>query len=148
MGDSSPELFAAVFDDDGRAERAERDLDEAERRGLIGLLAVAVVARAADGGASWSVRGAGIRHLAARAETIATVTGVLLPADLLVTGLAVAAGVADDEPDGEFGERFARELAHALPPGSSALVGVIEDRWATEVQEGLRGYHRLTRGAP
>lgn len=146
MDAPSPELLVAVYDDDGRAARAARELAVAEERGLIGVLAVAVVARDPRGRGRWSVRGGGVGHLGARAETIATVIGVLLPADLVVGGLLLAADAADADAGEEFAERFAHAVADALAPGTSALVGVIEERWATEVEKGLRGYHRLTRG--
>jgi len=45
-----------------------------------------------------------------------------------------------------FGEGFLRELAVAVAPGSSLLIAVVDDRWASEMERGLRGYHRLTQG--
>ena len=37
-----------------------------------------------------------------------------------------------------------RELSAAIEPGGSILIAVIDDRWVTEMERGLRGYHRLT----
>ena len=46
-----------------------------------------------------------------------------------------------------FSERFIREVAGGLGPGSSVFIGVIEDRWVVDVARGLGGYQRLTREA-
>jgi uncharacterized membrane protein len=147
MGDPAPEVFVAVFDDESRADRTDRDLAAIESEGLIELLAAAVVARDGAGEARWRVRGSGIRHLSARADTIATMLGVLLPSRVLLAGLTAAAdpGDAGREAEHDFGDLFLREVADAVPPGGSVFIGVIDDRWLPEVERGLRGYHRLSR---
>ena len=145
--DSIPEVFVAVFDDTARASAVHRDLAALESRGLIALLATAVISRDAGGEVAWSVGGSGVGHICARADTIATILGVLLPTPVLVAGLGAASydGPEREEAEREFREGFAREIAAGVPPGGSVFIGVVEDDWVPEVERGLRGYHHLTR---
>ncbi len=147
MGESLPEVFVAVFQDASRAWQVQRQLTAQEDSGLIGLLAAAVISRDAAGHVESSVRGRGMGHLCSRADTIATILGVLLPAPVLVAGLTAASceGADRAHAEHEFCERFVRELADGVAPGGSVFIGVVEDRWVPEVERGLRGYHRLTR---
>ncbi len=149
MGDTVPEVFVAVFDDPARAARVRGELEAAED-GAIALVAAAHVARDAGGRAEWSVRGPGLGHICARADTIAVMLGVDLPAPLVVAGLAAASD--DDEEDGgparAFCEAFMGELAGAVGPEGSVFIGIVEDRWAPQVARGLRGYDRLARRHP
>jgi uncharacterized membrane protein len=147
VGESLPEVFVAVFQDSSRAWQVQRGLTEQEDRGLIGLLAAAVISRDAGGHVEWSVRGRGVGHLCSRADTIATILGVLLPAPVLVAGLTAASSEGADRADAErrFCEAFISEVADGVAPDGSVFIGVVEDRWAPEVERGLRGYHRLTR---
>jgi len=148
VGDPSPQVFVAAFDDDARAARTDSDLAAIEDQGLIALLATAVIARDSAGVVSWSVRGSGVGHLAARADIVATILGVLLPAPVVAAGLVAATEDVPDreEAEREFAEGFARELGAGLQCGGSVFIGVVEDRWLTELERGLRGYRRLTRG--
>jgi uncharacterized membrane protein len=147
VGDQSPEVFVAVFDDEARAERAHRALSAVEAEGLIALLAVAVITRDPEGRAGCSIRGPEPGRLSARADTIATMLGVLLPAPVLLAGLTASVddGRAGRDAQRDFADGFAAGLAEAVPPGGAVFIAAIDDRWVTEVDRGLRGYHRLTR---
>lgn len=148
MGDPAPGVFVTVFDDESRAEVADRDLAALEADGMIVLLAAAVISRGPSGEARWCLRGRCGGHLCTRADIIATMLGVALPPRVIATGLTAAAaeGPGAQAAAREFGEGFLRELAVAVAPGSSLLIAVVDDRWASEMERGLRGYHRLTRG--
>ncbi len=139
-----------VFDDESRAAVAERDLAAIEEEGLIVLLAAAVISRDRAGEVRWSVRGLSAGHLAARADIVATILGVALPSSVVAAGLMAASvdGAGGGEPEREFNELFMREVATGLEPGSSVFIAVIDDRWAAEMERGLRGYHRLTQRHP
>jgi uncharacterized membrane protein len=142
-------VFVTVFDDESRAAAAERDIAASEEEGLIVLLAAAVISRDRAGEASWSVRGLSAGHLAARADIIATMLGVALPPRVVAAGLmAASVDGAGAEPEREFNELFMREVSTGIEPGSSVFIAVIDDRWAAEMERGLRGYHRLTRRHP
>ena len=148
MGDPAPGVFVTVFDDESRAVVADRDLATLEADGLIVLLAAAVISHNPSGEARWSLRGRCGGHLCTRADIIATMLGVALPPRVIATGLTAAAAEGDgaEVAAREFGEGFLREVSAAIGPGSSILIAVIEDRWAAEMERGLRGYHRLTHG--
>lgn len=147
MGDPSLDVFVALFDDERSADRAERALSDAEAEGRMQLLAAAVIARRPDGRAGWRVRGPEPGLLTARAEAIATMLGVLLPADVVVAGLTASVddGEAGHAAREGFGEAFAAGVAEAIPPDGALVIAVVDDRWVSEIGRGLRGYHRLAR---
>ena len=137
-----------VFADGSRAALADRDLARLEEEGQMVLLAAAVISRDIAGEIHWSVRGRAGRHLSARADVIATMLGVTLPSHVIATGLTAAAldGAGGEAAEREFNEGFMPELSAAVEPGGSILIAVVDDRWASEMERGLRGYHRLTQG--
>jgi uncharacterized membrane protein len=147
VGERPPEVFVAVFETTSRASHVHGELAVLEGRGLIALLAAAVISRDLVGQVQWSVSGPAIGHICSRADTIATILDVLLPAPVLVAGLTAASydGADGEDAEREFSECFIREIAGGVEPGGSVFIGVIEDRWVPEVERGLRGYHRLTR---
>ena len=73
---------------------------------------------------------------------------MVLPPEVIAAGLmaATAEGAGGETAARDFTEAFMRELSATIEPGSSILITVIVDGWATEMERGLRGYHRLTRG--
>ena len=137
-----------VFADESRAALADRDLARLEGEGSIALLVAAVICRDLAGEATWDVRGLAGRHLSTRADIIATMLGVVLPPQVIAAGLMAAAteGAGGEAAARDFTEAFMRRLSAAIEPGSSILIAVIDDRWVAEIERGLRGYHRLTRG--
>ena len=149
MGVSHPEVFVASFEDASRACLVDRRLAALEDGGQIAILAAVVISRDADGQVESSLRGGGIDLICSHADTIATMLGIMLPTPILVAGLTAASyeGTDDAEVKREFSERFIREVAGGLGPGSSVFIGVIEDRWVVDVARGLGGYQRLTREA-
>ena len=137
-----------AFDDESRAAVADRDLATLDADGLIVLLAAAVISRDPSGEVRWSLRGLCGGHLSTHADIIATMLGVALPPRVIAAGLtaAVAEGTGAEAAAREFREGFLRELAGAVAPGRSLLIAVVDDRWASEMERGLRGYHRLAGG--
>lgn len=150
MSEPTPEVFVALFGDASRAAEVHAELVEMEAGGAIALLETMVIARDPDGRVAWDVEGADAGHICSRADTIATMLGVLLSAEALVTGLAAACrpGAEGEDAQRAFGERFVREVAPAVAPGASLFIGVVEDRWVPELERGLRGYHGLTHNRP
>jgi len=147
VSEPTPEVFVAVFGDASRAAEVHEELSEMEARGVIAVLEAMVISRDPHGGVAWDLAGRG-GHICARADTIATMLGVLLSARVLVTGLTAVScpGPQGEDAQRAFAERFAREVAPAVAPGGSLFIGAVEDRWVPEVERGLRGYHRLAGG--
>jgi hypothetical protein len=150
VSEPTPEVFVALFGDASRAAEVHAELVEMEAGGVIALLETMVIARDPRGRVAWDMAGPGAGHICSRADTIATMLGVLLSAEVLVTGLTAACrqGVQGEDAQRAFAERFARGVAPAIAPGGSLFIGVVEDRWVPEVERGLRGYHRLTGERP
>jgi hypothetical protein len=141
-------VLLALFGDERRAATVLADLSARERGGAIAVLEAVVLARDAAGALRWELARPGTRRICSRADTIAAMLGVDLPAPAVVAGLTAAcrpgAGGAADRR--AFGERFVGEVGPAVPPGGSLFIGVVEDRWVPQVERGLRGYHRVAHG--
>ena len=148
MSEPTPEVFVALFGDASRAAEVRAELSRMEEDGVIALLEAMVISRERGGRVAWDMAGPGAGHIGSRADTIATMLGVLLSADVLVTGLTASCrpGAEGQDAQRAFAEGFARGVAPAVAPGGSLFIGVVEDRWVPEVERGLRGYHRLARG--
>ena len=116
MGDPSPQVFVATFDDDARAARTDRDLAGLEEQGLIVLLATAVVSRDVAGSCA-GAPAATAPATSPRADIVATMLGVAA-ARLIAAGLVAA---SDDVPAARrpsaSSEGFAREVGEAGPRG-------------------------------
>jgi hypothetical protein len=150
VGEPTPEVLVALFGDESRAAAVLADLAAREDGGAIALVEAVVVARDAAGALRWHVARGGAAHICARADIIAAMLGVDLPARAVVAGLTAACrpGAGGDDARRAFGERFVREVAPAVAPGGSLLIGVVEDRLVPEFERGLRGYHRVASGDP
>ncbi len=147
MSEPTQEVLVALFGDGSRAAVARARLAALEADGAIALLEALVIWRDTEGRVAWDMAGRDAGHIGARADSVATMLGVLLPADAVVAGLtaACAPGKDGEEARRAFGDRFVHEVAPAVPAGGSLVIAVVEDRWRPEVERGLRGYHRVVR---
>jgi uncharacterized membrane protein len=59
------------------------------------------------------------------------------PLGWMALGGGLVGGLAAKMADGGFPEARLKELAESMPPGSSALVAVIDHRWVAEVEREL-----------
>ena len=141
--DTPTQLIAASFPDQTGAEMTLNTLKQAQKESLIHIQNAAVLHKDIDGklhiketsdlgegkgAVLGGVFGAAIGLLAGPALIVPAAVGALLGG--LVAHL-VDTGFPDDR---------LRSLGESLPPGSSAIIAVVEHRWATEVQQTLETY--------
>src|SRR6478736_6677637 len=147
-GSSTVEVFVAAFDAKPKAAAALKDFQSAQREGAIDLIDAAVIVRTADGkvqfeetadpsGKKWAKRGA----------IAGGVVGLIFPPSIIGTAVVGAAGggIWGKVRDKGFKDEDLRAIGDSLPPGSSAIIAVAEDRMIEQLENGLAGYEKIAR---
>jgi uncharacterized membrane protein len=148
MAESTVEVFVAAYGTEGGAGEALKDFRSAERAGAIDLIDGAVIVHKAGGkvdfeetadpsGKKWAKRGA----------IAGGVVGLIFPPSIIGTAVVGAAGggVWGKVRDKGFKDEDLRSIGESLPPGSSAIIAVAEDRMIAQLQSGLEGYEKIAR---
>jgi uncharacterized membrane protein len=147
---STVEIFVATYGDEDGAAAAAKDFQAAERAGAIDLIDAAVIVHTADGkvkieesadpsGKKWAKRGA----------IAGGVVGLIFPPSIIVTA-AVGGGVGGlwgKIRDKGFKDDDLKEIGNSLPPGSSAIIAVAEDRMVEQLEQALDGYDKIAKHA-
>ena len=147
---STIELFIASYSGEDGAGRSLTDFQAAQRAGAIDLIDAAVIVHTADGkvkfeetadpsGKKWAKRGA----------IAGGVVGLIFPPSIIVSAAVGggAGGIWGKIRDKGFKDEDLRELGESLPPGSSAIIVIAEDRMIEQLERGLAGYQRIARHA-
>ena len=150
MGDSSVQVFIAVYGDESGAKDALRDFQSANRQGSIDLIDAAVLVRHADGklkieetadpdGRRWGKRGLLAGGL----------VGLIFPPSLIVSaGVGGAAGALWGKfRDKGFRDEDLKQIGDSIEPGTSAIIAIAQDRVVEQLEQGLEGYRRIARHA-
>ena len=145
---STIELFVASYGSEHEAAAALKDFRSAERAGAIDLIDAAVVVHTADGkvkfdetadpsGKKWAKRGA----------IAGGIVGLIFPPSIIASAAVAGAagGVWGKVRDKGFKDEDLREVGESLPPGSSAIIAVAQDRMIEQLQNGLSGYQKIAR---
>jgi uncharacterized membrane protein len=144
------ELFVATYDDEDGAAAALKDFQAAQRAGSIDLIDAAVIVHTPDGkvkieetadpsGKKWAKRGA----------IAGGVVGLIFPPSIIVSAAVGggAGGLWGKIRDKGFKDEDLKEIGDSLPPGSSAIIAVAEDRMIKQLEQGLAGYERIAKHA-
>lgn len=147
---STIELFVASFGSEDEAAAALKDFQSAQRSGAIDLIDAAVIVHTADGkvkfdetadpsGKKWAMRGA----------IAGGIVGLIFPPSIIVSAAVGggAGGLWGKIRDKGFKDEDLREVGEGLPPGSSAIIAVAQDRMIEQLQNGLAGYQKIARHA-
>jgi len=139
MTDVPVQVAVAAFKDEKAADEALAELREAKWAGLIGIREAAVIRRDEKnklhikepkdwGGGKGAVVGG----------LVGGFIGLLAgPVGLIgITG-AVVGGLAAKLRDSGIPDERLKQIGDALPPGSSALIAVIEHRWVNDLENQL-----------
>jgi uncharacterized membrane protein len=150
MSTSTVEVFVATYGTEGGAAEAANDFKAAQRDGAIDLIDAAVVVHTADGkvkidetadpsGKKWAKRGA----------IAGGVVGLIFPPSIILSAAVGggAGGVWGKIRDKGFKDDDLKEIGNSLPPGSSAIIAVAEDRMVEQLERSLAGYRKIAKHA-
>ena len=140
MTSSTVELFIASFNGEHGAGASLKDFQAAQRAGAIVLIDAAVVVRTAEGKVKFEET-ADRAEEAGEARAIAGgIVGLIFrPASSpRQRSPARAGGIWGKIRDKGFKDEDLKELGESLPPGSSAIIVIAEDRMIEQLERGLR----------
>ena len=150
MTTATVEVFVATYATEDGAAAAAKDFQAAEREGAIDLIDAAVIVHTADGkvkieetadpsGKKWAKRGA----------IAGGVVGLIFPPSIIVSAVVGggAGGVWGKIRDKGFKDEDLKQIGNSLPPGSSAIIAVAEDRMVEQLERALDGYDRIAKHA-
>src|SRR6516165_8261484 len=150
MATSTLEVFVAAFGSEDEAGAALKDFKAADREGAIDLIDAAVIVHRADGkvhfqetgdpsGKTWAKRGAIAGGL----------VGLIFPPSIIGTAAVGAAGggIWGKVRDKGIPDEELRRIGESIPPGSSAIIAVAEDRVVENLQRAIEGYEKIERHA-
>jgi len=142
------ELFVAAYGDEKGAADALKDFQSAHRAGAIDLIDAAVIVHSADdkvrfeetadpSGKKWAKRGA----------IAGGVAGLIFPPSIIASAVvgAGAGGVWGKVRDKGFKDEDLKDIGDSLPPGTSAIIAIAEDRVVEQLARGLEGYDKIAR---
>ena len=131
MTTSTLEVFVATYDTENGAAAASKAFQAAQRDGAIDLIDAAVIVHTADdkvkieetadpSGKKWAKRGA----------IAGGVVGLIFPPSIIVSAAVGggAGGIWGKIRDKGFKDEDLKQIGNSLPPGSSAIIAVAEDR--------------------
>jgi uncharacterized membrane protein len=147
---STVELFVASFGTEHEAGEALKDFQSAQHAGSIDLIDAAVIEHTAEGkvkfeetadpsGKKWAKRGA----------IAGGVVGLIFPPSIIASAAigGGAGGLWGKIRDKGFKDEDLREIGESLPPGSSAIIAIAEDRMVEQLERGIDGYQKIARHA-
>jgi uncharacterized membrane protein len=150
MSSNAIQVFVAAYPSEDGAGADLKDFRAMDREGSIELIDAAVAVHTADGkvkieetadpsGRTWGKRGAIAGGLA----------GLIFPPSIIVGAVVGGAsgGVWGKLRDKGFKDEDLKAIGESLPPGSSAIIVIAEDRVVERLQRGLEGYERIARHA-
>ena len=148
MSSSTIELFVASFGTEQEAGAALKDFQAAQREGAIDLIDAAVIVRTGEGkvkfeetadpsGKKWAKRGA----------IAGGIVGLIFPPSIIAGAVAGggAGGVWGKVRDKGFKDEDLKEIGESLPPGSSAIIAIAQDRMIEQLERGLDGYQKIAK---
>jgi uncharacterized membrane protein len=150
MATANLELFVAAFDTEQEAGATLKDFKAMDREGSIELIDAAAIVHRADGkvhfeetadpsGRKWAKRGA----------IAGGVVGLIFPPTIIASAAVGAAGggIWGKVRDKGFKDEDLKQLGESIPPGTSAIIAIAEDRMLERLQNGIEGYQRISRHA-
>jgi uncharacterized membrane protein len=144
------QLFVAAYDSESGADDALRDFKSMHREGSIELIDAAVAVHTADGKVKIEETADPSGKKMAKAGAIAGgVVGLIFPPAIIASAAVGAAGggIWGKVRDKGFTDEELKEFGESLPPGSSAIIAIAEDRVVERLAAGLEGYERLAQHA-
>lgn len=138
--DEAPlDLYIAAYDDPTAAEQDWDDIKRLEQGKIISVEALVLVSRDADGKIHIKDDAHSVGAGAAVGGVAGAVLGLIFPPALLVSaavgaGIGAAAGATVKQLERR---QVKADIEKTLPPGSSGIVVLLEERWVSEVESSL-----------
>src|SRR3954453_23206401 len=142
------QVFVAGFDDENQAAVALQDFRAMDREGSIELIDAVVVVRDAEGKVSYEeTADPSGKRWAKRGAIAGGLVGLLFPPSIIASAVIGGAGggLWGKVRDKGFKDEDLKEIGESLPPGSSAIIAIAEDRVLERLQNGLEGYEKISR---
>lgn len=150
MTETMLQVFVAAYDSESGAKEALSAFRAAQREGAIDLVDAAVIVHTAEdkvridetadpSGRRWAKRGAIAGGL----------VGLIFPPSIIASAVVGggAGAVWGKVRDKGFKDEDLKAIGESLPPGSSAIIAIAEDRVLAQLEQGLAGYERIAQHA-
>jgi uncharacterized membrane protein len=147
---STMELFVATYATEDGAAEALKDFKAAERAGSIDLIDAAVIVHTADDKVKIEeTADPSGKKMAKRGAIAGAVVGLIFPPSIIASAvvLGAAGGVWGKMRDKGFKDEDLKAIGDSLPPGTSAIIAVAEDRMVVQLESALAGYDRIAKHA-
>jgi uncharacterized membrane protein len=141
------DLYLAVYDGPDTAQDDWDAIKALARDDVITLLALVLLSREQDGKIHVKDNGHEVGVGAAIGAVGGALVGLIFPPALLASA-AVGAGLGAGTGglvDHRMKKEIKADVENDMPPGSSAILAVFEERWMAEIEQALAKAERLTR---
>ena len=150
MSENPIQIFIATFNDETEAKQALHDFQAMDREGSLELIDAVVVVRGADGKVSYEeTADPSGKKWAKRGAIAGGVVGLIFPPSLIASAIVGggAGGIWGKIRDKGFKDEDLKEVGKSLPPGTSGIIAIAEDRMVAQLESSLAGYDRIARHA-
>jgi uncharacterized membrane protein len=145
--DTPIDLYIAAYSDPDAAQADWDDIKELAKDKTITVDGLVLVRRDMDGKIDVQDNAHTVGHGAAWGAGAGLLIGLIFPPALLASGLVgagVGAGVGGLISHSEKSE-IKDEVEDDVPPGSSAIVALFEERWATDIEKALPKANKVSK---
>jgi len=142
------EVFIAAYDDEVSAARALADFKAMNREGSIDLIDAVVVVHDAEGKVTFEeTADPSGKKMAKRGAIAGALVGLIFPPSIIAGGLVggAAGGIWGKVRDKGFKDEDLKKVGEELPPGTSAIVAIAQDKVVERLERGLEGYEKISR---
>jgi len=142
------EVFIAAYDDEVGAAKALADFKAMNLEGSIDLIDAVVVVHDAEGKVTFEeTADPSGKKLAKRGAIAGGLVGLIFPPSIIAGGLigGAAGGIWGKVRDKGFKDEDLKKVGEELPPGTSAIVAIAQDKVVERLERGLEGYEKIQR---
>lgn len=139
MSDAPVDLYIATYSDPGAAQEDWDGIKQLARDGVIMVDGLVLVSRDADGKMKVKDNANDVGSGAALGAVGGAIIGLIFPPAFLASA-AVGAGIgagAGAIVDSQQKKEIKEDVEEVLPPGSSGIVALFEERWVDDVENAL-----------
>lgn len=145
MSEVPLDLYIAAYEDPGEAEQDWEQIKQLAKDKVVSVEALVLVSRTDDGKIHIKDNAHGVAAGSAVGAVAGALVGLIFPPALLASavvgaGLGAGAGAAVKQLEKR---QVKADIEHTLPPGSSGIVVLVEERWVGEVEKALANASRI-----